>query len=74
MKTMVLFVSLLFVTPAVGDTCLISNASRFQLNSDVVEWAMQIVSGRSCIRGLNYGAARIDEVNFSPHPNPARWF
>jgi hypothetical protein len=68
MKTIVLFVSLLFVTPAVGDTCLISNASRFQLNSDAVEWAMQIVSGRSCIRGLNYGAARIDEVKLLSPP------
>jgi hypothetical protein len=68
MKTMVLFVSLLFVTPAVGDTCLISNASRFQLNSDAVEWAMQIVSGRSCIRGLNYGAVRIDEVKLLTPP------
>ena len=72
MKTMVLFVSLLSATPAVGDTCLISNASRFQLNSDAVEWGMQIVSGRSCIRGLNYGAVRIDEVKLLSPPQSGR--
>ena len=68
MKTMMLFVLLLFVTPALADNCIISNASRFQLNSDAVEWAMQIVSGRSCIRGLNYGAVRIDEVKLLSPP------
>lgn len=68
MKMVMLFVSLLFVTPAVGDTCLLSSANRFQLNSDAVEWAMQIVSGRSCIRGLNYGAVIIDEVKLVSPP------
>ena len=29
---------------------------------------MQIVSGRSCIRGLNYGAVRIDEVKLLSPP------
>jgi len=59
---------LLFVTPAIGDTCLISNASRFQLNSDAVEWAMQIVSGRTCIRGLNYGPVVLDDVKLVSPP------
>jgi hypothetical protein len=68
MKMMVVFASLLVVTPAIADTCLISNASRFQLNSDAVEWAMQIVSGQSCIRGLNYGAVRVDEVKLLSPP------
>lgn len=63
-----LFLLLLFVTPAGADTCLLSDASRFQLNSDVVEWVMQIVSGRSCIRGLNYGPVVIDEVKLVSPP------
>jgi hypothetical protein len=67
-----LFLSVLFATPAMADTCIISNASRCQLNSDAVEWAMQIVSGRSCIRGLNFGSVIVDDVKLVSPPQSGK--
>lgn len=71
-KLFPLFLSVLFATPAIADTCIISNASRFQLNSDAVEWSMQIVSGRSCIRGLNFGPVIVDDVKLVSPPQSGK--
>jgi len=57
-----------FVRPPSAETCQISNAPRFQLNSDAVEWTLQIVSGQTCLRGLNHGVIRIDGVKLTSPP------
>ena len=57
-----------FVRPPSAETCQISNAPRFQLNSDAVEWTLQIVSGQTCLRGLNRGVIRIDGVKLTSPP------
>jgi hypothetical protein len=51
-----------------ADSCILPSAPRFQLKSDTVEWKMQIVSGRSCIRGLSYGPAIVDAVKLVSPP------
>ena len=57
-----------FVRPPSAETCRISSAPRFQLNSDAVEWTLQIVSGQTCLRGLNHGVIRIDGVKLTSPP------
>jgi hypothetical protein len=57
-----------FVRPPSAETCRISRAPRFQLNSDAVEWTLQIVSGQTCLRGLNHGVIRIDGVKLTSPP------
>ena len=57
-----------FVRPPSAETCRISSAPRFQLNSDAVEWTLQIVSGQTCLRGLNHGVIRIDGVKLVSPP------
>jgi hypothetical protein len=57
-----------FVRPPSAETCQISGAPRFQLNSDAVEWTLQIVSGQTCLRGLNHGVIRIDGVKLTSPP------
>ena len=53
---------LLFAVPAFADSCLFSAAPPFQLNSDAVEWTMQIASGTTCTRGLKHGSTNITDV------------
>jgi hypothetical protein len=57
-----------FVRPPSAETCQLANAPRFQLNSDAVEWTIQIVSGQRCLRGLNHGVIRIDAVKLTSLP------
>jgi hypothetical protein len=57
-----------FVRPPSAETCQLANAPRFQLNSDAVEWTIQIVTGQRCLRGLNHGVIRIDAVKLTSLP------
>ena len=57
-----------FVRLPSAETCQIANAPRFHLNSDAVEWTIQIASGQTCLRGLNHGVIRIDAVKLTSPP------
>ena len=58
-----------FVRPPSAETCRISRAPRFQLNSDAVDWTLEIIRvARHCIRGLNHGVIRIDGVKLTSPP------
>lgn len=39
---------------ALGGSCLIDNSSRYHLAADVVEWSMNVVSGKTCTGGLRF--------------------
>ena len=53
---------LVFVRPALGDACVLTMGSQYQLKSDTVDWTMQTSSGQSCIRGLRHTRVTIDTV------------
>jgi hypothetical protein len=63
---------LLFAVPAFADSCLFSAAPPFQLNSDAVEWTMQIASGRTCTRGLKHGPTNITDVKLIAPPQAGK--
>ena len=63
---------LLGVQSALADACLFSSAPRYQLQSDTVEWAMNIISGHSCIRGLAYGPVSVDAVKLTSPPQSGK--
>jgi hypothetical protein len=67
-----LAIFLLSIRPALADGCALSVAPRYQLRSDAVEWKFQIVSGRSCFRGLRYAAVTIDTVKLISPPQHGR--
>ena len=54
-----------FVRLPSAETCQLANAPAFRLKSDAVEWTIQIVSGQTCLRGLNHGVIRIDTVKLA---------
>jgi hypothetical protein len=58
---------LLLTLPASADSCVFSLTTPFVLKSDAVEWTMQIGSGKTCTRGLKYGAVTISNVELT-HP------
>src|SRR5262249_18906043 len=51
-----------FVRPALGDPCVLTVGSLYQLKSDAVDWTMQISSGQTCIRGLRHARVTIDKL------------
>ena len=51
-----------------AETCQLANAPAFRLKSDAVEWTIQVVSGQTCLRGLNHGVIRIDTVKLASPP------
>jgi hypothetical protein len=51
---------LVFVRPALGDACVLTMGSQYQLRSDTVDWTMQTSSGQSCTRGLRHSRVTID--------------
>ena len=61
-----------FVRLPSAETCQIANAPRFHLNWDAVEWTIQIVSGQTCLRGLNHGVIRIDAVKLTSPPKSGK--
>jgi hypothetical protein len=63
---------LFYAGPALADACLFSAAPPFQLNSDAVEWTMQIASGTTCIRGLKIGPANVTDVEVTAPPESGR--
>src|SRR5262245_28549651 len=50
---------LVFVRPALGDPCVLTVGSLYQLKSDAVDWTMQTSSGQSCIGGLRHSRVTI---------------
>ena len=59
---------LVFVRPALGDACVLTIGSQYQLKSDTVDWTMQINSGQSCIRGLRHKRVTIDTAKLVSPP------
>src|SRR6516225_2960146 len=56
---------LVFVRPALGDPCVLTVGSLYQLKSDAVDWTMQTSSGQSCIRGLRHKRVTIDTAKLN---------
>src|SRR6516225_532212 len=59
---------LVFVRPALGDACVLTMGSQYQLKSDTVDWTMQTSSGQSCIRGLRHKRVTIDSAKLISPP------
>jgi len=59
---------LVFVRPALGDACVLTGGSLYQLKSDAVDWTMQTDSGQSCIRGLRHNRVTIDTAKLISPP------
>src|SRR5262249_11475313 len=59
---------LVFVRPALGDPCVLTMGSQYQLKSDTVDWTMQTSSGQSCIRGLRYARVTIETAKLVSPP------
>jgi parallel beta-helix repeat protein len=59
---------LVFVRPALGDPCVLTMGSQYQLKSDTVDWTMQTSSGQSCIRGLRHNRVTIDTAKLISAP------
>jgi len=63
---------LVLVRPALGDACVLTMGSRYQLRSDTVDWTMQISSGQSCIRGLRHSRVTIDTAKLISPPQSGK--
>src|SRR5215471_7764511 len=59
---------LVFVRPALGDPCVLTVGSLYQLKSETVDWTMQTSSGQSCIRGLRHKRVTIDSAKLISPP------
>ena len=59
---------LVFVRPALGDACVLTVGSLYQLKSDAVDWTMRTDSGQSCIRGLRHNRVTIDTAKLISSP------
>src|SRR5215831_15387666 len=59
---------LVFVRPALGEPCVLTVGSLYQLKSDTVDWTMQTSSGQSCIRGLRHKRVTIDSAKLISPP------
>src|SRR6516225_10051248 len=57
-----------FVRPALGDACVLTGGSLYQLKSDAVDWTMRTDSGQSCIRGLRHNRVTIDTAKLISPP------
>src|SRR5262245_26791191 len=56
------------VRPAVGDACVLTVDSLYQLKSDAVDWTMRTDSGQTCIRGLRHNRVTIDTAKLISPP------
>jgi hypothetical protein len=63
---------LLLTLPALGDSCIFSLTPPYALKSDAVDWTMQIGSGKTCTRGLKYGAVTINNVKVTAPPQSGK--
>src|SRR5262245_33461773 len=59
---------LVFVRPALGDACVLTVGSLYQLKSDAVDWTVRTDSGQSCIRGLRHNRVTIDTAKLISPP------
>jgi len=59
---------LVSVRPALGDACVLTVGSLYQLKSDAVDWTMRTSSGQSCIRGLRHNRVTIDTAKLISPP------
>ena len=59
---------LVFVRPALGDPCVLTVGSLYQLKSDTVDRTMQTNGGQSCIRGLRHKRVTIDSAKLISPP------
>src|SRR5262245_32931443 len=59
---------LVSVRPALGDGCVLTAGSLYQLKSDAVDCTMRTDSGQSCIRGLRHNRATIDTAKLISPP------
>src|SRR5215475_4162559 len=59
---------LVFVRPALGDACVLTGGSLYQLKSDAVDWTVRTDSGQSCIRGLRHNRVTIDTAKLISPP------
>src|SRR5262245_65647198 len=59
---------LVSVRPALGDGCVLTAGSLYQLKSDAVDWTMRTDRGQSCIRGLRHNRATIDTAKLISPP------
>src|SRR5499426_2330100 len=59
---------LVSVRPALGDACVLTVGSLYQLKSDAVDWTMRTDSGQSCIRGLRHNRVTIDTAKLISPP------
>src|SRR5262245_30739211 len=57
-----------FVRPTLGDACVLTGGSLYQLKSDAVDWTMRIDSSQSCIRGLRHNRVTIDTAKLISPP------
>src|SRR5262249_52619567 len=59
---------LVSVRPALGDACVLTVGSLYQLKSDAVDWTMRTDSGQSCIRGLRHNRVTSDTAKLISSP------
>ena len=50
-----------------AQTC-VTQAPRYALTSDTVDWSIQVASGQSCVRGLRLGNVVVEKVNLTTPP------
>ena len=64
----VLTVLSLSIRAAFAGECRISGP-RYQLQSDTVQWLMQIHAGQSCVRGVRFGKVAFNKINLISPPH-----
>jgi len=52
---------------ASAQTC-VTQAPRYALTSDTVDWSIQVASGQSCVRGLRLGNVVVEKVSLTTPP------
>jgi len=57
---------------ASAQTC-VTQAPRYALTSDTVDWSIQVASGQSCVRGLRLGNVVVEKVSLTTPQNQAMY-
>ena len=63
---------LLLTSPAFAESCVFSLMPPYALKSDVVNWELQIASGKTCTKGLKYGSVAISNVKLKAPPESGK--
>lgn len=50
-----------------AQTC-VTQAPRYALTSDTVDWSIQVATGQSCVRGLRWGNVVLERVALTTSP------